>query len=132
ALAVALAVAAAVAAPPLVRRYRADNPVFAGLSTFERMIDAPLFPSGPAEFLRTNGISGRAYAAWEWEGYLRWTETPVTVLIGGRAQQAYDEPILQLHKDLRTGAALPLDALKGLQVGLAILPMTASYSLPFG
>jgi hypothetical protein len=132
ALALGLAVAAAIAAPPLVRRYRADNPVFPGLSTFERMVDAPTLPSGPAEFLRANGIGGRAYAAWEWEGYLRWTETPVTVLIGGRAQQVYDEPILQLHKDLRTGGTPPIEALKGLQVGLAILPLTAPYALPLG
>ncbi len=131
-VATACGVAALVAAPPVARRYAAGNPVFGGLSTFERMVDAPTFPAEAAEFLRANGIGGRAYAAWEFEGFLRWTETPVTVLIGGRAQQVYDEAILQLHKDLRAGAAQAAAALKAYRVPLAILPLTAPYSLPLG
>jgi hypothetical protein len=131
-IAVGLAGAVAVAAPPVARRYAADNPVFAGLSTFERMVDAPTFPRGAAEFLRANDIRGRAYAAWESEGFLHWTETPVTVLIGGRAQQVYDEAILQLHKDLRTGTASAPEVLTTYRVGLAILPLTALYSIPLG
>jgi hypothetical protein len=130
--AVGLAVAAAIAAPPVARRYAAANPVFAGLTTFERMVDAPTFPRGPAEFLRANGIHGRVYNAWEAEGFLRWSDIPVTVLIGGRAQQVYDEVILQLHKDLRTGKAPAPDVLATYQVGLAILPLTAPYALPLG
>ncbi|MCC6766347.1 MAG: hypothetical protein IT293_16935 [Deltaproteobacteria bacterium] len=132
ALAVGLALAAAAALPPVARRYAAANPVFAGLSTFERMVDAPTFPRDAAAFVRANGLHGRAYAAWEAEGFLRWTDTPVTVLIGGRAQQVYDETTLQLHKDLRTGVAPARDALGGYDVGLAILPMTAPYALPLG
>lgn len=132
AVAAALAVGVLVAAPPLARRYAPDNPVFGTLSTFETMIDAPTVPIAASEFLRTNGIRGRAYAAWEAEGYLRWTETPVTVLIGGRAQQVYDEPILGLHKALRTGAAPAVDVMKTYQVALAILPLTAPYALPLG
>ncbi len=130
--AVGLAVAAAIAAPPVARRYAAANPVFAGLTTFERMVDAPTFPRGPAEFLRANGIHGRVYNAWEAEGFLRWSDIPVTVLIGGRAQQVYDEVILQLHKDLRTGKAPAPDVLATYQVGLAILPLTAPYPVPLG
>ncbi|MCC6848208.1 MAG: hypothetical protein IT294_06870 [Deltaproteobacteria bacterium] len=131
-LAVGLAIAAAVALPPVARRYAAANPVFAGLSPFERMVDAPTFPRDAAEFVRANGLHGRVYAAWEAEGFLRWTDTPVTVLIGGRAQQVYDETTLQLHKDLRTGAAPARDALGSYDVGLAILPMTAPYAIPLG
>lgn len=131
-VAVACGVAALVAAPPVARRYAARNPVFGGLSTFERMVDGPTFPVDAAQFLRDNGISGRAYAAWEFEGFLRWTETPVTLLIGGRAQQVYDEAVLQLHKDLRAGAAQAIPALKAYRVPLAILPLTAPYSLPVG
>jgi hypothetical protein len=132
ALAAGLAAAVVVAAPPVVRRYAPANPVFAGLSTFDRMVDMPTFPRDAAAFLRTNGLGGRAYAAWEAEGFLRWTDTAVTVLIGGRAQQVYDETILQLHKDLRTGAAPPREALGSFDVGLAILPMTAPYAVPLG
>jgi hypothetical protein len=132
ALAVGLAIAVGLAAPPVIRRYRADNPIFAGTSTFGRMIDAPTFPAGPSEFLRDNGISGRAYAAWEWEGFLRWTDTPITVLIGGRAQQVYDEPTFRLHQNLRTGATPARKALGAQQVGLAILPLTALYVAPLG
>jgi hypothetical protein len=131
-LAVGLAIAVAVAVPPVVRRYAPDNPVFAGDTTFERMIDASTFPREAAEFLRANDIHGRAYAAWEAEGYLRWTETPVTVLIGGRAQQVYDETTLQLHKDLRTGKAPAVDALGTYDVGIAILPLTGAYSVVLG
>jgi hypothetical protein len=131
-LAAGLTVAVAIAAPPVLRRYRADNPVFAGLGTFERMVDAPTFPARPAEFLRANGLGGHTYAAWEWEGFLRWNDVPVTVLIGGRAQQVYDEATLQLHKDLRTGATTAREALAARQVGLAILPLTAPYSVPLG
>ncbi len=128
----ALAIGVLVAAPPVVRRYAPNNPVFGNLSTFENMVDAPTFPIAAAEFLRTNDIRGRAYASWESEGYLRWSETPVTVLIGGRAQQVYDETILQLHKDLRTGKAPAVDVMKTYRVPLAILPLTAPYSLPLG
>ncbi len=130
--ALALAVAVAIAAPPVVRRYAADNPVFRGLTTFERMIDAPTFPTGPAEFLAANGLHGRVYAAWEAEGFLRWTRPDVTVLIGSRAQQVYDEPVLQLHKDLRTGQAPAREILATYKVGLAILPLTAPYAAPLG
>jgi hypothetical protein len=132
ALAVGLAVAVGLAAPPVARRYAAANPVFAGLSPFERMVDAPIFPRDAAAFLRANGLGGRVYAAWEAEGFLRWTETPVTVLIGGRAQQVYDEVALQLHKDLRTGTAPARDVLGSYHVGFAILPMTAAYAVPLG
>lgn len=132
ALAVGLAVAVLVAAPPLFRLYAADNPVFAGYTTLERMVDAPTFPREAAAFVRDNGINGRAYAAWEAEGFLHWTETPVSVLIGGRAQQVYDEVTLQLHKDLRTGAAPARDALATYRVEIAILPMTAPYAVPLG
>jgi hypothetical protein len=131
-LAIGAGIAAVAAAPPLLRRYAADNPVFAGYTTFDRMVDAPTFPRDAAAFLRDNGIRGRAYAAWEAEGFLHWTETPVTVLIGGRAQQVYDETTLQLHKDLRTGTAPAREALGSYQVGLAILPMTAPYAVPLG
>lgn len=131
-VATACAVAVLVAAPAVARRYAKGNPVFGDLSTFERMVDAPTFPAGAAEFLRANGLGGRAYAAWEAEGFLRWTETPVTILIGGRAQQVYDEAILQLHKDLRTGTAQARDVLKTYRVPLAILPLTAPYANPLG
>jgi len=127
-LAVGLAVAVAVAAPPVLRRYTADNPLFHGFSTFERMVDAPTEPRGALDFLRTNGLSGRAYAAWEWEGYLRWNEAPVTFFIGGRAQQVYDEVTLQKHKDMRTATIDPREIFKAHDVGLVILPLTAGYA----
>jgi hypothetical protein len=128
ALAVGSAIAALVAAPPVARRYAPANPVFAGRTIFGRMIDEPTFPTDAAAFLRDNHIGGRAYAAWEWEGYLRWTNTPVTVLIGGRAQQVYDEATLALHEGLRTGAVDARTVLGSENVGLAILPLTAPYA----
>lgn len=131
-LAIGLAAAAAAAAPPVGRRYAAANPVFAGLSTFERMVDAPTFPGDAAEFVRANGIRGRAYAAREAEGFLRWTDTPVSVLVGDRGQQVYDEATLDLDRDLRSGAVPARSALGSNDVGLAILPMTAPYAIPLG
>ena len=126
--ALGLAAAALVAVPPVARRYAPGNPVFAGRTTFARMVDEPTFPTEAAAFLRDNHIGGRAYAAWEWEGYLRWTATPVTVLIGGRAQQVYDEATLALHESLRSGALDARATLASQGVGLAVLPLTAPYA----
>jgi hypothetical protein len=130
--AVGLAAAVVGAAPPVLRRYSAENPIFGGYSTFENMIDAPTLPTGALDFLRANDLSGRAYAAWEWEGYLRWNEAPVTVFIGGRAQQVYDEVTLQKHKDLRTGTIDPRAIFKAHDVSLAILPLTGAYANVIG
>ncbi len=126
-VAVGLAVAVAIAAPPIVRRYVAANPIFRGYSTFERMVDGPTLPRGPVEFLRSNDLSGRAYAAWEWEGFLRWNEAPVTVFIGGRAQQVYDEVTLQRDKDLRAAAIDPASFFKAHDVSFVIVPLTGKY-----
>lgn len=132
ALAAALAVGIALAAPPLVRRYASDNPVFKELTVFENMVDAPTIPSGALEFLRANDLHGRIYAAWEQEGFIHWTDPTLQVLIGGRAQQIYDEPILKLHNDIRTGKIEARDALKPFRVGIAVLPMTAPYANALG
>ena len=96
------------------------------------MVDAPMLPAGALDFLRTNHLTGRAYAAWEWEGYLRWNEAPVTVFIGGRAQQIYDEVTLEKHKGIRTGAMDPRTIFKAHEVGLAILPLTGAYANVIG
>lgn len=132
ALAAALAVAVAVAAPPLLRRYAADNPIFHGLTVFENMIDAPIMPRDAIAFLRANDLHGNIYAAWEQEGFIHWSDPTLKVLIGGRAQQIYDEPILQLHKDIRANRVSVRDALTPYHVGIAVLPMTALYANPLG
>jgi hypothetical protein len=131
-LAAALAVAVAVAAPPLLRRYAPDNPVFQGLSVFENMIDAPVIPRDALAFLRANDLHGNIYAAWEQEGFIHWSDPTLKVLIGGRAQQIYDEPILQLHEDIRADKVPVRTALAPYQVGIALLPMTAPYANPLG
>jgi hypothetical protein len=131
-LAAALAVAVVVAAPPLLRRYSPDNPVFKGLTVFENMIDAPIIPRDAIAFLRANDIHGNIYAAWEQEGFIHWSDPTLKVLIGGRAQQIYDEPILQLHKDIRADKIPVRDALAPYRVGIAVLPMTAPYANPLG
>ncbi len=127
-LALGLLAGALVAAPPLLRRYAAENPVFRNTTTLQRMLDSSTSPAGAAAFLRDNGIRGRAYAAWEWEGFLRWSRTPVQPMIGGRAQQVYDEPTLRAHLGLVDGTLSPRTELGARGVGLAILPMTAAYA----
>jgi hypothetical protein len=127
-VAAVLALAAAVAAPPIVRRYQTSNPVFRDATVLARMIDAPTIPSRAAAFLALNGVAGRAYAAWEWEGFLRWQRLPIQVLIGGRAQQVYDEATLLLHDGLRTGTMSARERLPALGVALVVIPMTARYA----
>lgn len=127
-LSMALIVGVAVAAPPVLRRYDAENPVFRGTSQFGRMVDEPTFPVAAAEFLRANDIGGLAYAAWEWEGYLRWRRVPVKVLVGGRAQQVYDESALRVHQGLRTGGLQARAIFEQQDVGLVIVPLTGEYA----
>ncbi len=72
--------------------YQRDNPVRRGSTLFDRMhFVSENFPVGAADFLACNHIVGNAVCEWEWEGYLRWVCPQVKLLIGGRAQQIYNE-----------------------------------------
>lgn len=77
--------------------YRPDHPVRTGTTVFDRMHTvSDYFPVSAGRFLADNRLSGNAFTAWEWEGYLRWVHPGIRVMVGGRAQQIYPFGVLQL------------------------------------
>jgi hypothetical protein len=117
-------------AGPLVLRYRPDNPAFPRESLFTRMTGST--PQGVTRFLDANAIAGAAFTAWEWEGFLRWQRTGLRFLIGGRAQQVYDENTYRLEQELLVGDASTAARLDALGVRVAALPLIARYSALLG
>ncbi|MBI3767825.1 MAG: hypothetical protein HY271_04925 [Deltaproteobacteria bacterium] len=129
-LAAALLAGPILVAGPLVLRYRPDNPAFPRESLFTRMTGST--PQGVARFLDANAIAGAAFTAWEWEGFLRWQGTGLRFLIGGRAQQVYDESTYRLEQELLVGNASTAARLDALGVRVAALPLIAKYSALLG
>lgn len=71
------------------RHYRTDHPLYPPQSVFERMVKFSNFPAGAQAFLNMNGIEGRVFNDWRWEGFLRWYCPGIKVFIGGRSRQIY-------------------------------------------
>jgi hypothetical protein len=97
---ISLATAVAVAVAWLGWRnhepYRPDHPVRMGTTVFDRMHTvSDFFPVSAGRFLSQNRLSGNAFAAWEWEGYLRWVDPALLLFVGGRAQQIYPFSVLE-------------------------------------
>ncbi|MCJ7544465.1 MAG: hypothetical protein MUP47_07880 [Phycisphaerae bacterium] len=90
AMTVALGVPLLLDAHKLMRLYDPRNPLRPAETLFERMHGTAAQPVGAAEFLAANGITGRCFNEWRWEGYLRWTCPGIQVFMGGRAHQVYD------------------------------------------
>jgi hypothetical protein len=70
--------------------YSATNPRFTDESFSVRMLGGDKMPSGAADFLEANDVSGNVLTDWPWEGYLHWRCPKLRLFIGGRAQQIYD------------------------------------------
>lgn len=90
AMAVALGIPLLVDADKMVRLYDPHNPLRPAETLFERMHGTLAQPVSAAEFLAANGITGRCFNEWRWEGYLRWRCPGIQVFMGGRAHQVYD------------------------------------------
>ena len=121
-----LGVVAAPFAGRVARHYRADNPRYAGETTFGRLLQIDTFPTGAARFLADNSVGGRAYNEWRWEGYLRWIAPQVSLFVGGRAHQIYDWPTVARALAVPNGAA-PAAELAALGVELVVVPMHQAY-----
>lgn len=88
-----------------VRHYLPENPRHprALASLYDRMIYNDTYPHGAADFLERNGIVGRVYQDWRWEGFLHWRCPRLAVDVGGRAQQAYDAAAFRRHMAIWNG-----------------------------
>jgi hypothetical protein len=115
-------------------QYAAANPFHARQmsSIFERMFYEDTYPHGAAEFINRNGIEGRVYEDWHWEGFLHWRCPQLKLYVGGRAQQAYDEAAFLRRtaiwngRDPETGE--PVDRLRELdrlEIRYVVLPLRA-------
>jgi hypothetical protein len=76
----------------LARHYSPMNPAAEPETFFQRMIvEAEVDPARLAEFINANGIEGRIFQEWPWEGYLRVKCPRLSLWVGARAQQVYPE-----------------------------------------
>src|SRR5262249_26033466 len=91
------------------------------------LVTSPFFPPGVAEFVKANGVTGRALDAWEWEGFLRWSDTGLLAFVGSRAQQVYDAATYADWLALLRGGEPAAEALARMGLLLAAIPLTAVY-----
>ncbi len=105
--------------------YASDNPARASESLFGRMVYLKShFPEGAAAFLDDNGIGGRVYNEWRWEGYLHWRCPQLELFAGGRAHQAYSDSTAREYFGILEGPD-PAARLSALDVHLAVVPLDA-------
>lgn len=118
--------------------YTAANPTALSATLFDRMqLVREGFPGALCQFLDDNQIVGRAFAAYEWEGLLRFGSPQIRVFIGGRAQAAYDLDTYHRfraiceHPDeaFRVPPGQP-DPLRAMAAPLVILPVADPYYQP--
>lgn len=106
--------------------YWPSNPLHRGSTIFQRMHYLPeMFPAQAAEFLQANQVGGDVVSEWQWEGYLRWICPQLRPLIGGRAQQVFNEHDLEVYYLLEDPRAGP-EWLSRHQVNLAVLHFRSS------
>jgi len=101
--------------------YRTDSPLVRYRSVLKNMIVYQEFCPYAKDFIRDNDLSGRCFNEWRWEGYLQWYCPKLTMLIGGRAQQAYAIETYKLQRDL-LGGLVPLSRLQDMGVRWIIVP----------
>ncbi len=107
--------------------YARNHPLFPNESVLDRMVfHGTHFPGGAAEFLAANHVARRAFNEWRWEGYLREYAPGITVMIGGRAHQVYDEATYWKYRDFLAGSRSRTD-LESQKVALAVVPLTPEY-----
>ncbi len=114
---------------PLAARYRADSPLYPHDGVFGRMVGRETLAPGVVEFVRDNGIAGRVFNAWPWEGYLHWRAPELALFVGGRAQQVYPERAFIRWRALLQAGAHAGEALRALGVPLVMVPDAQPYAL---
>ena len=125
--AVALLVPALLTSQELFKYYHPDNPMLPAHTTFQRMMAYDSYPLGAGAFINANGLSGRVYNKWEWEGFLHWKCPQVKLFMGGRAQQIYSLETHELRYRIGSNASRFSDELRNLSVHLAVVPASFGY-----
>lgn len=111
----------------LVPFYSPDNPLRSPETFFGRMVYRSTdFPVDATAFLDANGIAGRVFNEWRWEGYLRWLAPQMKVYIGGRAHQAYSAETARERYEILSGQDAAA-RLRDMNVHLALVPLNALY-----
>jgi hypothetical protein len=103
------------------KHYRPDNPRVRYRSVLKNMIVYQEFCPYAKDFILDNGLSGRCFNEWRWEGYLQWYCPKLKMFIGGRAQQAYAIETYKFQRDL-LGGLVPLSRLQDMGVRWIIIP----------
>ncbi len=95
--------------------YLPGNPSIPAGSVPQKMWQYHLaFPPKAVEFVNLNDeIRGRVFNEWRWEGFLRWTSPKLSLFMGGRAQQVYDETTFLLRMAVLQGELSPDEASQG-------------------
>lgn len=127
AAAMALLIPALFAAQEIFQYYHPDNPMLPPYTMFQRMMSHRYYPPGAADFINANGLSGKVFNAWTWEGYLRWMCPQLKLFVGGRAQQVYDMKSYELMKLIEGGHHFT--TLNKLEVHLAVVSNSRRYRL---
>jgi hypothetical protein len=121
--AAALIVPLARVAPKQVRHYQPNNPLFAEEDFCERMhYSRDSFGFGVTEFINANGLHGRIFEDWGWEGYLHWRCPQLKLFVGDRAQQVYTEEMFRKQEDVRNGRGAA-EILAEYRIPLAAVPL---------
>jgi hypothetical protein len=107
-------------------RYAKDNPRFTDESVFQRMVGADRMPYGAANFLDDNGLVGRAFNEWRWEGFLHLRCPQLKLFLGGRAQQIYSIDALHAYREV-TSSPQPADVLARWGVHIVVVPAESEY-----
>ncbi len=90
-------------APGFIKHYDSQNPTILPLTTFQRMVLFENYPHKGVEFLRDNGVTGRIFHDWRWEGFLHWQLPELELFVGGRAQQVYRLDEFELFQRIMGG-----------------------------
>jgi len=107
--------------------YASDFPLRPPETTFQRLVNEGTdFPRGAARFLVDNGISGRVFQEWRWEGYLRWKVPALKTFVGGRAHQIYTDAEAARRRQI-LGEADPAASLAAMEVSFALVPLGPEY-----
>lgn len=120
-----LAAAALLGSRWLVPFYSPENPLRSPETLFGRMVYRSTdFPVGATDFLNANGIAGRVFNEWRWEGYLRWRAPQLRLYMGGRAHQVYSEASALERYEILAGRDTAA-RLRAMDVHLALVPLNA-------
>lgn len=113
-------------------------------TVYRKMIHYNQYSPEGVEFMRHNGLTGRVFQEWRWEGFLRWRlDDQIQTFVGGRAQQVHPLEDYKVRKEILSiydkqlvnggwarGENLALRHLDYLDVDYVFMPVSSSAELP--